>query len=250
MRLRVVGIVALPTEVLASVRPQINLRNSLSVEVGLRVAGPAKTPVRRLGGSGRPRRGLVLLRRGVARGTEQHGVMRDRLLTRDLAVAGAALLRHHRRLRRMRVVTADTWLSGIVGHPVDLRESSWTRRVVRVAEGTEPTIPRRRWFDGHRTRCVFRRRPVAHLACNPPVIGSQPLVGDRPMAHAALLVPRVLLRVGLDGVHCGSAIVPDFPERLGHQEIPGTKQSGECQGENGGEAWNLLQHLLDSPEIW
>ena len=118
----------------------------------------------RLTGSNRARFGLVLVRRLVAGEAGQAGVVRYRLLARYLAVTRPALARGHGRFRRVRVVARHARDRGVVGHGVDLGEARGPRCVVAVAQRTEPSLPRRRRLYGPGSSCVFRRRPVAHLA--------------------------------------------------------------------------------------
>jgi len=247
MRLRVVRVVALPTEVLAPVAAGVDLRDPLPVQVGLSVAGAAEGSVLGLGRPGRPRSRLVHLWGSVTCGTGKRGVMGHRLLPCDMAMTGAALLRNDRRFRRVRIVTGDAGLPGIVRHTVDLRKPGWPGRVVGVTQRTESSVPRRRRFDTERCGDVLRPRPVAHLAGHPAMIRGHAPVGNGAVAHATLLVPRVLLRMGRDGVHGGSAIVSDVPKCLGNKEIPNSHQSGDGQGENGSQTGNLLRHLPTYP---
>jgi hypothetical protein len=94
--------------------------------------------------------------------------MRHSLLTRDLTVTGTAFLWGDRRFRLVRIVTSDARRERVVSHWVDLRESGWPGRIVRMTERAEPAVPWRRLRlagpDCTNDRAGRTRGPVAPAA--------------------------------------------------------------------------------------
>src|SRR3990172_11062821 len=81
----------------------------------------------------------------------------------NFPVTGTAFLWHPRWLRGMRIMASDAWLDRVVRHGINLRESSWARRVVAVAQGTIAPLS---WGWRFVIEGGFRMRgcrPVAHL---------------------------------------------------------------------------------------
>lgn len=160
--------------------------------------------------------------------------MGDGLLSRDLSVAGTAVLGNGRRLGLVRLVARDAGREGIVGHGVDLREAGRSGRIVRMTQRTERSLAGSRRPDIHGSRHVSGGGSVAYLARHAVVTPRQATLVGRRMADRALLVAGVLDSLGYDRVDRGGAIGTDLAESVRNQNGSGDHEAGAQQNESDG----------------
>lgn len=113
-----------------------------------------------------------------------------------------------------------------------------------MANGAERPVPIDDGLDLHGVRHVLCRWTVTDFAGYAPVVRSAPDRLHVPMAEGALLTPGVGLLEVPDGVHrCGS-VVPELPEGVGYEEVPGDEEGRTHQRESDEKTRDLLRHAV------
>jgi len=159
-------------------------------------------------------------------------------------MAGAALLRRHRRLGRVWFVADHARCHGVVGDRVDLWEPGRTGGIVSVATLTELSLAGDSRFGLDRVRNVGCSRAVAGFTAYAAVIACQPLVHDPAMAQCALLLAGVLLFVTDDAVERRCTVVTQLAKGVGNKELPGEHKRDHDQNEDNDKDGYLRRHRL------
>ncbi len=183
-------------------------------------------------------------------GAQQRGVVRHRLLPRDLAMTGAAFAGRHRGFRLVRVVTVHTRGQRVVRNRIDLRKAGGAGWVVSVAAYAEFPRPWDRRLTFNRIGHVGRSRTVTRLTGHPTVVGSQTPLGDVTVAQCALLLPSILLGMAQDRVDGRRTVMAHLSKGLGNEQAPGDHECKRGEGERGRETGYLLWHLADPVYRW
>jgi len=159
-------------------------------------------------------------------------------------MAGAALLRRHRRLGRVRFVADHARYHGVVGDRVDLWEPCGTGGIVSVATLTEFSLAGDYRFGLDRIRDVGCGWTVAGLTAYAAVIACQPLVHDPTVAQCALLLAGVLLFVTDDAVERRCTVVTQIAKGVGDEKLPCEHECDYDQNEDNDKDGYLRRHRL------
>lgn len=157
-------------------------------------------------------------------------MMRDHLLTGNLAVTRAALLGRMGQERIMRVVTGHARPTGVVQLRNDLGKPGRPRRIVTVADGAIPASPGCAGavlIGGLDMSC---RRTVACLARYALVIGLLLDLIDVVMAVKACLIAGINDLLRDDFIDSPGPVMAIVAKRFRHYQVADDDQNNDCRG--------------------
>jgi hypothetical protein len=127
------GIMTLPANIICAMSDDIDPGNFPGTIGIFRMTAAAEFPRNRLGGTNFPRSNFMLFRRLVAAYTGNINMMGERFGPGNVGMAGFTFFWGYRRPGIVRIMTAYTIFSGIVGCRQNLRKSGGPGREILMA---------------------------------------------------------------------------------------------------------------------